>query len=183
MGIYSSSTGTRTLTIANDGTGIMNVEIDGSLKVVTGNITLEGAGATVDGVDLSAFKTAYDSHNHDSRYYTETELGASGSASVHWGNLTNKPTTFAPSAHALVGSDHTASGLTTGHVVRASGTTTFAWAQLAHSDLSGVGSNSHATIDSHISASTAHGVTGSIVGTTDTQTLTNKTLTSPVLTL
>jgi hypothetical protein len=41
-------------------------------------------------------------------------------------------------AHALVGGDHTASGLTAGHVVRASGATTFAWAQLGHGDLSGL---------------------------------------------
>lgn len=41
-------------------------------------------------------------------------------------------------AHALVGGDHSASGLTTGHVVRASGATTFAWAQLGHGDLSGL---------------------------------------------
>lgn len=31
-------------------------------------------------------------HTHDDRYYTETELQTSGSASVHWDNLTNTPT-------------------------------------------------------------------------------------------
>jgi hypothetical protein len=33
----------------------------------------------------------------------------------------------APGPHALVGVLHTASGLTTGHVVRATGPTTFGW--------------------------------------------------------
>jgi glycine cleavage system H lipoate-binding protein len=30
-------------------------------------------------------------HNHDTRYYTKTNLQTSGSASVHWGNITNVP--------------------------------------------------------------------------------------------
>jgi len=30
-------------------------------------------------------------HDHDDRYYTETELQTSGQASVHWDNITNKP--------------------------------------------------------------------------------------------
>lgn len=30
-------------------------------------------------------------HNHDDRYYTETQLQTSGSAQVNWGNLTNVP--------------------------------------------------------------------------------------------
>lgn len=38
---------------------------------------------------------------------------------------------------------HTASGLTTGFVLRASGATTYAWAQLQHADLGGVGADDH----------------------------------------
>jgi predicted regulator of Ras-like GTPase activity (Roadblock/LC7/MglB family) len=58
----------------------------------------DGAGSgldadTVDGLDSSGFAGA--SHDHDDRYYTETELQTSGSASVHWGNLTSKPAGFA----------------------------------------------------------------------------------------
>jgi hypothetical protein len=85
-------------------------------------------------------------------------------------------------SHAITSiNDHTATGLTAGQVLRASGETTFAWAQLAHSDLSGIGTNNHAAIDSHISSTTEHGATGTVVGTTNTQTLTNKTLTTPTI--
>jgi hypothetical protein len=31
------------------------------------------------------------SHNHDERYYTETELQTSGQSQVHWDNVSNKP--------------------------------------------------------------------------------------------
>lgn len=150
MGIYSSVVGTRILTIANDGAGVMNVEIDGSLKIVTGNITLEGSGATVDGVDVSAHAANVNAHH------------AGQIACAGW----KRPHGKRPDC---------------GLESRASGATAFAWAKLAHSDLGGVGTNSHDTIDSHISATSAHGVSGAVVGTSDTQTLTNKTLTAPTI--
>ena len=62
--------------------------------------------------------------------------------------------------HTLVGSDHTASGLTIGHVLRASGATTFVFAQLQHTDLGGVLANQHHN-QVHGIVSSDHTVTGS----------------------
>lgn len=45
--------------------------------------------------------------------------------------------------HALAGAEHTAAGLTIGHVVRASGAAAFAFAELQHGDLGGLGVNDH----------------------------------------
>lgn len=45
--------------------------------------------------------------------------------------------------HGIVGSAHFAAGLTTGHVIRASGSSTFVFAQLQHGDLGGVTINQH----------------------------------------
>jgi hypothetical protein len=46
-------------------------------------------------------------------------------------------------SHVLDGGDHTVSGLTAGHALRATGATTFAFGQVSHSDLGGVGTDDH----------------------------------------
>ena len=90
--------------------------------------------------------------------------------------LTNKTLT-APviGAAEFSNMNHTHAGTTTGGTI-------------AHTALTSIGTNTHAQIDTavsastaHIAATTGHGATGAVVGTTNTQTLTNKTLTNPIL--
>lgn len=83
--------------------------------------------------------------------------------------LTNKTLT-APTIGATEWSNanHTHAGATTG-------------GQISHTVLSNIGTYSHTTIDTHIDSTVQHGATGAIVGTTNTQTLTNKTLTTPII--
>lgn len=60
-------------------------------------------------------------------------------------------------------SDHTASGLTIGHVIRASAANAFAWAQLLHADLGSVGANDHHN-QAHVLNSSDHTVSGLTAG-------------------
>lgn len=76
-------------------------------------------------------------------------------------------------AHAVAGGDHSASGLVAGQVLRASGATTFTWAQLAFSDLSG--SLAHSSLAS-ISANDHHNQAHAISGADHTGTLAHSAL-------
>lgn len=66
-----------------------------------------------------------------------------------------------PTAHVIatntgLGAQHTISGAGAGQVLRASSATAANFQQLAHTDLSGIGTNSHAAIDTHIADDTKH---------------------------
>lgn len=61
------------------------------------------------------------------------------------------------------------------------GTIHYAQAAIDHTLILNRGTYTHAQIDSHIDASAAHGATGAVAGTTNVQTLTNKTLTTPTI--
>lgn len=68
-----------------------------------------------------------------------------------------------PSSHVIatnlaLGAEHTISGAAVGHVLRASGATSANFQQLAHADLSGAGTNTHAQIDTHLGDATKHRV-------------------------
>lgn len=105
MYIKSSSSSTRTLYIANPGSGVMNLDVDGSI-VVAGN---------VDGVDVSGLNSSYGSHtvNADAHH-----------ARVH-----------ALASTSGLGSDHTVTGLTSGQVLKATSSTTAVFVQLSHAEL------------------------------------------------
>lgn len=72
--------------------------------------------------------------------------------------LTNArvPTPHVLATNTGLGAEHTISGAAAGWVLKALTATTAAFAQLAHSDLSGVGSNTHAQIDTHIGTAAIH---------------------------
>lgn len=73
-----------------------------------------------------------------------------------------------------LGADHTMSGATAGHVLRASGASAAAFAQLQHNDLGGVTSDQHHARQHNIVAAADHTITGAafqVVGATATDTL------------
>jgi hypothetical protein len=86
------------------------------------------------------------------------------------GNDTRLSNARTPVSHVLatnlaLGTEHTISGASAGHVLRASSATAANFQQLAHTDLSSIGTNTHAQIDTHIaSTSNPHSVTAAQVG-------------------
>lgn len=95
----------------------------------------------------------FDTVSNKLRYYSGAVLG--------WISIDNENDARPPRSHVIatntgLGLQHTISGAADGMVLRATGATTASMAVLAHGDLSGIGSNTHAAIDTHIQTANIH---------------------------
>jgi hypothetical protein len=115
-----------------------------------------------------------DQSHHDDRYYTREEVDDQ-IAAITGGEL-HDPVTVVDTPTVVLTID--------GQELSAD----VVPENISHDDLADIGVNTHPEIDdaistysSHISATAAHGVSGDVVGTTDTQTLSAKTLTTPTI--
>lgn len=86
------------------------------------------------------------------------------------GRLTNSrtPTSHVIATNTALGAEHTISGAAAGWVLRASGATTANFQQLAHADVSGAGTNTHAQIDAHLADLAKHRIIND-AGTSNTE--------------
>lgn len=100
------------VSIVNQGAGTASLDVEN-------NITL---GGTVDGVDVAAFKSSYDS------------LNSNFSAHIANANAHHAQSHVLATTSGL-GGDHTVSGLTTGQVLRATGATTAQFMTLSSGDI------------------------------------------------
>lgn len=102
-------------------------------------------------------------------------INAGTHASRHLPNGADPLTTAAPLTTLTTATTNSTG--TANSFARSDHTHAFNQTTIDHTQIQNKGTYTHAQIDSHIDATTgAHGISGSIVGTSDTQTLTNKTI-------
>lgn len=139
MYIRSNNAADRTLFVANPhATGTMSLDVEGDIDL----------GGLVDGIDIAGFYTTYSGHiidpnaHHNRQHAYDSTSDHTGTLS--WSNVNKTGSSLADLAtrahsaltgigandhhnqvHAIDGSDHSASGLTSGHVMRATSASTF----------------------------------------------------------
>jgi len=152
--------------VAVDTTAVGDIEADSTLGLtikadkITNSMVNSSAAIAYSKLNLAASLVDSDINASAAIAYSKLNLATSivdgdvnGSAAIAWGKISKAGSSLAD--------------LTT----------------KSHTALSDIGTNSHAQIDTHIAGATAHGVAGVLVGTTDTQTLTNKTISGSANTL
>lgn len=112
MVIDANSASNTIVSIVNQGAGLASLDVENNISV----------GGLVDGVDIAAFKSGYDSLNSNFSAHI-------GNANAHHAQSHVLATTSG------IGGDHTVSGLTTGQILRATGATTVQFMALSSSDI------------------------------------------------
>ena len=157
VGTFDTQTLTnKTFADATDGTKKMNFVLTPLITATTVALTIPTASTTLVGIDSIQTLTNKTLNSTTNVITCDNLRSATTIVDIH--------STIAPTVNqSLIATSSTAA----------------CWQTINHTNLSNIGTNTHAQIDTHLGATTGvHGITGNFVGTTDAQTLTNKTIIS-----
>lgn len=156
-----SSSNPHSVTYSQAGAEPANANIQSHISAVTGNphsVTKSDVG--LGSVENTALSTWAGSGNI-------TAVGTLASGVVPWSLISGEPATYAPAAHNLIDTTgHPVSGLTTGHFLKATGATTYAFAAhgLTYSDVGAQPLNTYLTAIAALAVTDSNFIVGN--GTT-----------------
>lgn len=153
-------------------TGLSNIVSATHLQIQAGLVSISGASSPTSGQTLTAISATSATWQTPAQYaFTGWGIVTDGSNRLT-GSITGDTIKFR-SANTML-----TVGVTDGDPTHGDNVLyTVNPNNIPHTGLSGVGTYTHAQIDTHITATTGHGTSSTVVGINDTQVLTNKTIT------